>query len=109
MADACIFCDIVAKKAPAEIVQEDDDLVVVSNIEPKAPLHLLVIPKEHHPDLDSLADEALFNRMVSVAKQVGDARSTEKGYRLGINSAKQADIKHIHLHVLGGLDKDTAL
>ncbi|MDP4000280.1 MAG: HIT domain-containing protein [bacterium] len=109
MSDACIFCDIVAKKAPAEVVHENDDVLVIRNVEPQAPVHLLVIPKSHHPNLDSLSDETLLVRMISAAKQVGDEHSAEKGYRLGINSAKQADIGHIHLHVLGGLDKETAL
>jgi histidine triad (HIT) family protein len=109
MADACIFCDIVAKKAPADIVHEDDDVVVIKNIEPLAPVHLLVLPKDHYPNLDSLSDDTLFTRMVWVARKVGNQQSPEKGYRLGINSAKQADIGHVHIHVLGGLDKETAL
>ena len=106
MADACIFCDIVAKKAPAEVVREDDDVLVIKNIDPKAPVHLLVLPKEHHPNLDSLSDEGLLGRLVAVAKDVGDAQSAERGYRLGINSAKQAEVGHIHLHVLGGLENE---
>ncbi|HEY8109049.1 MAG TPA: HIT domain-containing protein [Patescibacteria group bacterium] len=109
MADACIFCDIVAKKAPADVVHEDDRVLVIKNVQPQAPVHLLVIPKEHHPNLDSLSDRDLLADMVATAKQVGDEQSGEKGYRLNINSAKQADIGHIHLHVLGGLDKETAL
>lgn len=109
MADACIFCDIVAKKAPADVVHEDDDVLVIKNIQPQAPVHLLVLPKDHHPNLDSLSDGTLFTRMVWVAKEVGRQHSPDKGYRLGINSAKQADINHIHVHVLGGLDKETAL
>ena len=106
MADTCIFCDIVAKKSPADIFHEDDDVVVFSSVKPLAPVHLLVVPRNHHPNLDSLSDQSLFTRMISVAKEVGEKQSPKKGYRLGVNSAKQAEIGHLHLHVFGGLDKE---
>lgn len=106
MAITCIFCDIAAKKSPAEIVYEDDQVVVFPDIDPNAPIHLLVVPKEHHPDIDTLTDPAVLSHAVDVARQVGAQQSPELGYRIMVNSSGQADIPHLHVHVLGGLQKD---
>ncbi len=105
MTTQCVFCSIAAKESPADIVHEDDHVVAVEDIQPNAPVHVLVFPKSHHPSLDALSDDGLLGRIVSVGKRLGEERSPELGYRLMINSEKQADIPHLHLHVLGGLQK----
>ncbi len=95
---SCLFCRIVAKEIPAEFVREDDRSVVISDINPKAPTHVLVIPREH---LDSL-DEG---HLLRVAAQVANAAGLdESGYRTVINTGAGAgqSVFHLHVHVLGG-------
>lgn len=98
----CIFCQIVSGDAPAEIVHQDDDVVAFKNIDPQAPIHLLVIPREHYPDIDTLTDASLSSKLFQTARALGDQHSPEHGYHLAINSSKQAEIDHLHFHVLGG-------
>lgn len=100
--DDCIFCRIVAREASAEIVYEDDQVIVFPDIEPLRPVHLLVIPKRHVPNLDTLSDPALTHHILQTAKRVGQERSGDHGYRLAVNSDKLADVGHLHVHVLGG-------
>ena len=98
----CIFCQIVSGDAPAEIVHQDDDVMAFQNIDPKAPVHLLVVPREHYPDLDTLADPSLSIKLLETARLLGERHSPEHGYHLAVNSSKQAEIGHLHFHVLGG-------
>ena len=98
----CVFCQIVAGNSPAKIIHQDDDVVVFPSIDPKAPVHLLVIPRQHHPDLDTLSDASLMTKLFETAKALGNEHSPEHGYHVAINSGKQADIDHLHFHVLGG-------
>ena len=106
MAD-CLFCKIGAKQIPAKILHEDDDLFVIADINPQAPLHALVVPRRHVATLNDLsaADDALVGRMMrraaAVAKEHGYA---DRGYRavFNTNGAAGQTVFHIHLHVLGG-------
>jgi histidine triad (HIT) family protein len=103
----CLFCRIIAREIPAEFVKEDDRAVVISDINPQAPTHLLVIPREHLDSLDdaSQKDEALLGHLLRVAAQVANAASLdESGYRTVINTGVGAgqSVFHIHVHVLGG-------
>jgi histidine triad (HIT) family protein len=98
----CIFCQIVAGDAPAEIVHQDDDVIAFTNIDPKAPVHLLVIPRAHHPNLESLSNPSLSLKLFETARHLGDTHSPEHGYHLAVNSGKQAEVPHLHFHVLGG-------
>jgi histidine triad (HIT) family protein len=106
MAD-CLFCKIGAKQIPAKILHEDDDLFVIADINPQAPLHALVIPRKHVATLNELSagDDALVGKMMrraaAVAKEHGCA---DRGYRTVFNTNAEAGqtVFHIHLHVLGG-------
>ncbi len=100
----CIFCQIVSGDQPAEVVHEDADIIAFRDISPNAPVHLLVVPREHHPDIDSLADQNLMVRLMTTARKLGESHSSQQGYRVLVNSNKQADVDHIHFHVLGGLE-----
>lgn len=104
MATTCIFCDIVAKKSPAEIVHEDDVVVAFPDIHPSAPMHLLIIPKKHQATLETAKAETVVH-MLEVAKRLGESHSNEYGYRLQLNSGKQAEVGHLHMHVLGGFSR----
>jgi histidine triad (HIT) family protein len=106
MAD-CLFCKIGAKQIPAKILHEYDDLFVIADINPQAPLHALVIPRKHVATLNELSagDDALVGKMMrraaAVAKEHGCA---DRGYRTVFNTNAEAGqtVFHIHLHVLGG-------
>ena len=103
----CLFCRIVAGEVPADVVHQDDRAVVIRDLNPQAPTHLLVIPREHLESLDdaSQKDEALLVHLLRVAARVAnDAGLGEGGYRTVINNGAGAgqSVFHLHVHVLGG-------
>jgi len=109
MADGCIFCKIVAGELPAKIVREDEETVAFRDIDPQAPVHVLVIPRKHIPSVNVLeaSDAALVGRLYLAAKEVAAAEGVaQSGYRLVMNTGPNAgqSVDHIHLHVLGGRD-----
>lgn len=95
------------KEIPAEFVHQDDRAVVIRDLNPQAPMHLLVIPQEHIESLDdaSQKDEALLGHLLRVAARVANAEGlAEGGYRTVINNGAGAgqSVLHLHVHVLGG-------
>ncbi len=113
MAD-CIFCKIVAGEVPSDIKYKDDNLVAFPDINPLAPVHLLIIPKKHIPTLLELtdADSFLVGEMARVAKILAKREGiAEKGYRLVINCGKEGGqgVSHLHMHLLGGRQMSNAL
>lgn len=106
MAD-CLFCRIVRREIPASIVFEDERLIAFRDINPQAPMHVLIVPKRHIASLNELApaDDAIVGEMVrrasALARQNGHA---DRGYRTVFNCNADAGqtVFHIHLHVLGG-------
>lgn len=104
----CLFCKIVARAIPSTAVFEDDELYVFPDIRPKAPVHLLIIPKEHI--LRSVAEmnesqTGLLGRMMFRAKKLAEAKEIDAdGYRLVFNVRRHGgqEVDHIHLHLLGG-------
>ena len=102
-----LFEKIVAREIPADIVFEDDELLAFRDIQPQAPVHVLVIPKKRIPTLNDLeADHArLVGRMVLAAAKIAKNEGiAEDGYRLNLNCNEQGgqSVYHIHLHLLGG-------
>lgn len=107
MSDDCLFCRIVAGEIPATIVHETADTLAFRDIAPKAPVHVLVITKAHHPNVAALAaaDPALAGQLLHAAGEVARAEGVEDGgYRLMFNSGPNAgqEVAHVHAHVLGG-------
>jgi len=107
----CLFCRIVAGEIPADFIHRDDRSVVIRDINPQAPTHLLVIPQEHIDSLDdaSQKDEALLGHLLRVAARVANAAGlAEGGYRTVINNGAGAgqSVFHLHVHVLGGRPMD---
>jgi histidine triad (HIT) family protein len=103
----CIFCKIVAGEIPSDIVYRDDEVIAFRDINPQAPVHLLIIPRKHIPALTELteADSSLTARMVNVANQLAVKEGISSGgYRLVINCGQQGGqlVQHLHLHLLGG-------
>jgi histidine triad (HIT) family protein len=101
----CLFCKIAKKEEPAEIVYEDDKVVVFKDIHLKAPLHLLIVPKKHIPSVDHLGsgDKELMGELFLVAQKIAREKKL-KGYKLIINVGRPAGqlIDHLHLHLLSG-------
>jgi histidine triad (HIT) family protein len=107
MADDCLFCKIFSREIPANEVFRDEEIVAFEDIRPVAPVHVLVIPKEHIPSVHDLtpAHAPMLARMFAVANQVADERHVDRdGYRLVFNKGPQAgqSVYHLHLHLLGG-------
>lgn len=105
----CSFCLIAGKKIPSTIVYEDNDLIAFKDIHPKAPVHLLIIPKKHIPTANDLKknDIEIVGRMVYQAKLLAQRFKVAKsGYKLIINCGRGAGqmVDHLHLHILGGKD-----
>lgn len=103
----CLFCKIKDKTVAADIVYEDKDFLAFKDINPKAPLHLLIIPKKHIPSINYLnpEDENLIGKMFLVASEIAKKQKVfNKGYRLIINVGRDAgqEIDHLHLHLLAG-------
>jgi len=104
---ACLFCQIVKKQIPAQKVFESDIAIAIKDIQPKAPIHLLIIPKKHISSVSALRekDKTLVGELVLIAQKLARKLKVEKeGYRLIFNVGKNAGqtINHLHLHFLAG-------
>jgi len=101
--DECIFCRIAQKTVPSDIVYEDEDFLVFPDIRPKAPIHLLIIPKKHIASLKDVKqeDDELVKELLLIAKKVAEEKNI-KGYKLQMNVGRDGgqEIDHIHLHLL---------
>jgi histidine triad (HIT) family protein len=103
----CIFCKIAAGEVPADIVHQDDQVVAFRDVNPKAPTHVLLIPRRHIASAAELSgtDSEMLGRLFSVAAQVArDAGLAERGYRLvtNVGSGAGQSVFHLHFHLLGG-------
>lgn len=104
--DTCVFCKIVRGDIPSQKVYEDDDILVFRDIEPVAPVHLLMIPKEHVASMAMLEERHVHTvgRMMSLASRLATAQGSPDGFRLIVNTGRvgRQDVYHLHLHVIGG-------
>ena len=103
----CLFCKIAAGEIPADVVKEGDDWVAFRDISPQAPVHILIIPREHIATLNDVGDEQadLLGRLFLAAKEIAqDEGIADDGYRtvLNCNVGAGQSVFHIHAHVLGG-------
>lgn len=110
----CIFCKIVAGEIPADVLYQDSRVMAFRDINPVAPVHVLIIPKKHIPSLAELpeSEAPLVADMVIVANKLAkDEGIAESGYRLVINSGKQGGqlVPHLHMHLIGGRQLSGAL
>jgi len=105
VADACLFCRIVAKEIPAKIVAETADCVAFRDVNPQAPVHVLVVPRTHVPSLNEVTDATIVGKLAQLAKDVAQREGlADRGYRLVINTNADAGqtVFHLHMHLLGG-------
>ena len=114
--DDCIFCKIAAKKIPSKIIFEDDDVIALHDINPAAPVHFLIVPKQHIPTLSDCTEEhaALLSKMMLLAPRlaqelgcayVSDAQGSARGgFKTQFNTGPDGgqEVYHLHLHVMGG-------
>jgi len=110
MESDCLFCKISQGKTDTEILYENDTLVVFRDINPAAPIHLLIVPKKHIRSVNDLtaAEQSILSEMVMVAKEMAVQQGVEKsGYRLFINVERGGGqlIFHLHMHLIGGFHK----
>ena len=103
----CLFCKIIKKQISSEMLYEDDKVIVIKDISPQAPVHVIIIPKEHIDNLNNLSQDQseiighIYMVATKVVKTLGIA---EKGYRIVSNCGEQGGqtVQHIHFHLLGG-------
>ena len=102
----CLFCKIIAGTIPAKLVHQDDRAVAFRDINPQAPTHILIVPREHIASINDVGDEhaATVGHLHIVAKNLARSEQLTDGYRLVFNTGVNAGqtVHHIHLHLLGG-------
>lgn len=101
----CLFCKIINKEIPSDLIYEDDKVIAFRDINPQAPVHYLVIPKVHIKSVDFVNKEnkELMGHIIYVASKIAKKEGLEKGYRIVNNSGEDGGqtVDHIHFHVLG--------
>lgn len=103
----CLFCKIIKKEIPGKVVYEDKDIYALDDINPQAPVHILIIPKKHTPTILDIQDsdkDILYN-MYKIANKIAiDKNIAKDGFRLVVNCNRGAgqSVYHIHMHLLGG-------
>lgn len=106
MINSCIFCKIIAKQIPSHIIAENDHVLVIKDINPKAPIHYLIIPKKHFADLGQMEieDLELAGQMLMMAKIVSSTLPEPKAFKLVVNNGADAGqmVFHSHIHFLAG-------
>lgn len=103
----CLFCRLVMREVPVDVVRDTEDLLAFNDVNPQAPRHVIIIPKAHVPTVNDLRpdDAALVGRIVLLAKEIAEDHDfADAGYRLVFNVNRHAgqSVFHIHLHLLGG-------
>ncbi len=103
---SCIFCQIAAKEIPSDLIYEDEELIAFRDINPQAPVHLLVLPKKHIESLEKMepGDFPLIGKMAKVATELARKDGIEGGFRMAVNCGEPGGqtVWHVHMHALGG-------
>lgn len=105
MSEHCLFCRIIRREVAAEIVAENDQCLAFKDADPQAPVHVLVVPKEHVTSLNEISDAAIMGSLgLMVAEVARDSGVADSGYRTVINTNGNGgqSVFHLHVHVLGG-------
>lgn len=105
MADDCLFCRIVRGEIPAAVVHKDDHVVAFRDINPQAPVHVVIVPREHVASLNDATDADMLGRLSLAASEIARREGiADSGYRTVVNTNRAAGqtVFHIHLHLLGG-------
>ncbi|WP_027360081.1 histidine triad nucleotide-binding protein [Desulforegula conservatrix] len=110
MSENCIFCKIVNKEIPSELIYEDEKLIVFKDIRPQAPVHLLIVPRKHIRSINDLKpeDHAIAGDMLIAAQKIAKLVGVDKnGYKLNFHVEKGGgqEVFHLHMHLVGGWEK----
>ena len=101
----CIFCKIAEKEIPSNIVYEDDQIICFHDLEPQAPVHVLIIPKKHIASMDDVSadDQQLMGYIMTKVREIAEILGLENGYRLVNNCGEDGvqTVYHLHFHLLG--------
>lgn len=104
--DNCLFCKIIKGEIPSAKVYEDDDMLIIKDIAPQAPVHLLLLPKEHYENIVEMTDAqaATLAKCVKKLSTMTDELGLQGGFRLVSNKGADAcqSVEHLHIHILGG-------
>lgn len=104
----CIFCKIIRGEIPSKKVHEDEDIFAFHDVRPQAPVHFLIVPKQHVPTLydAGMAQQRAFGRMLALAGELARKEGATEGFRTIINTGRvgHQEVYHVHMHVLGGPD-----
>ena len=100
----CMFCKIVKGEIPASKVKEGENFIAFKDINPQAPTHVLIIPKEHFADLTQVSDALLLGQLLQAASAIAKDLQLDKGFRVVINTGADAGqtVFHLHVHLFGG-------
>lgn len=102
----CIFCQIINKEQSADIVYENDRIIAFRDINPKAPVHILIVPKKHIASIKDIErkDRDFIGEIIYSAKCIAEAQKIDEGYKLVFNVGRKGGqiVDHLHLHLLGG-------
>lgn len=108
--DNCIFCKIAKRKVPKEFTYEDEGVMVFPDINPIAPTHLLIIPKNHITDFLEIRDDKLLGKLNKIVqKMIKETKLENKGYRIVVNGGGAQIIEHLHFHLVGPVGKKTKI
>lgn len=108
MPDKSIFSKIIAREIPATIEYEDDTFIAIRDIHPKAPVHILLVPKEQYETLEAVdADDDFFHaQLLQLARKIAQKAGIGDNYRLTLNVGRDVqEVHHVHLHIMGGWPK----
>jgi len=102
MKEDCIFCKIINEEIPTEFVHKEDEVLVFRDIRPKAPVHLLIVPREHIESLLDLEEKqfSLLTKVIKVVQKLVKDQKLKAGYQILINGGRHQEIAHLHFHLL---------
>ncbi len=102
----CIFCKIIAGDIPSNKVYEDDDMLIIKDLNPQAPIHLLLLPKEHYANIMEMSDTqaTTLGKCLKTLSNIADSLGLKDGFRLVSNKGENGcqSVGHLHIHILGG-------
>ena len=102
--DDCIFCKIANGQIPCKFVYETEDVVAFDDLNPQAPIHTLIVPKQHFETIEDINEPELLAKLLLAVKEVAKIKGAKNGFRTVINTRKDAgqEVFHVHVHVLAG-------